>query len=162
MFDQVNTSTPEQQDFPLSVWCAGSSAIMNKPCGKTGGNEQTCSLQLSDSVSLWTYWVLQTVQCTCTPAREKLRMIISSRTGLSWSVDDRETFIKGETSKCMMSICRQLGQLGQLGQTQDHLSWIWRRAGDSPSQIITGKTRVLPCGKRPIRIYDYRAHPIFR
>ncbi len=39
-------------------------------------NEQTCSLQLSDSVSLWAYWVWQTIQRSS--ARKELKMFIGS------------------------------------------------------------------------------------
>ena len=73
-------------------------------------NEQTYSLQLSDSVSLWAYWVWQTVHSTSVSRQiANLHENWSNR----FSIHARTT-----------------------GQTQDRLHRIWRRAGTSPSQII--------------------------
>ena len=75
-------------------------------------NEQTCSLQLSDSVYLWASLVRQAIH---------------------------KTFVRKTARKPLLTkIFWTTGQLDfrTLGQTQDRLSRIWRRAGYSPSQII--------------------------
>ena len=90
-------------------------------------NEQTFSLQLSDSVCLKTCWIWQAVHRI--PARKVLRML-REHSLTSW-------------------FFHKSGQLGQLRDTthprpQDLLSNIWRRAGSSPSQIINRQSQEEP------------------
>ena len=88
-------------------------------------NEQTYSLQVSDSVSLWAYWVWQTVHSI--PVRKaELRMVTVLRGGLQYSCDNGSI---DSLNKCGQT------QHPAAAVTEDRLPKIWCRLWTSPSQI---------------------------